>query len=341
MNTAGIGRRSALRALITLPAVALLPLTASYTATAITTGSADDLPTGSAGGDDLGSRPAPDWMKDIADACSLTALSVPGSHDTMAYRGTILAQTQSSDLPTQLAAGVRAIDIRTRHFRDGFPIHHGIEYLHADFTDVVRQLSAFLRAHPGEAILMRLKEESTPAENTRSYEATLNWYIHQNPQTRDLLSAYLWKPPTGYDGSIPALGEVRGKIVVLQDFSASNVYGPRWDGAHMDIQDDYELASLADVPSKWDSVSRQFDAARGGSAQTLFINHLSATGTDPLAIAQGTVPVTVARGAPGVVGILERTRGHLSSDPTGRTGVVMADFPTTAIVGAVIARNTP
>ncbi|MGW6693974.1 phosphatidylinositol-specific phospholipase C [Rhodococcus sp. NPDC054953] len=329
---------STVRALL-IPLAALLLLTAPPAAAAPGS-TAPDL--GSASGSvapgDLASADNPDWMSLLPDDVGLSELSLPGTHDTMAHRGSIFAQTQDADLPTQLRAGVRVLDVRTRHFRDAFPIHHGIEYLDSTFTDVVVQVTDFLRSHPTEAVVMRLKEEYTAAENTRTYEDTLQWYIDADPATRDRLQQHLWRPPAGGGDSIPTLGAARGKVVLLQNFAAAATYGPRWGGDAMDIQDSYELTGLDDLDRKWDLIRTQFDRAAAGPGETFFVNHLSATGV-PAALVTGTVPVTVARGVPGVTGILDRTEDHLAEHPTGRTGVVMADFPTADLVDALVDRN--
>ncbi|MGW4481727.1 phosphatidylinositol-specific phospholipase C [Rhodococcus triatomae] len=319
-----------LTALLLIPA----PLAA---AGSLDTGSAPEQlgATGSLAPSGLERAENPDWMGGLPDDIGLSELSLPGTHDTMAARASVFAETQDVDLPIQLRAGVRALDIRTRHFRDVFPIHHGIEYLDTNFTDVVVQLTDFLRDHPTEAVVMRLKEEYTAAENTRSYEDTLDWYIHDNPETGARLREHLWHA----DGNrFPTLGEARGKIVVIQGFDSEKPFGPRWATAGMDIQDTYELAELRDVDRKWDLVRAQFDRAAAGDPQTFFVNHLSATG-NPVALVTGTVPVTVARGVPGTTGILTRAEDHLTANPTGRTGAVMADYPTPELVDELVARN--
>lgn len=291
---------------------------------------------GSVAPGDLQLAENPDWMGGLPDDVGLTRLSLPGTHDTMARGASVFALTQDADLPTQLRAGIRVLDIRTRHFRDAFPIHHNLEYLHANFTDVVVAVTDFLRDHPTETIVMRLKEEYTAAENTRSYEDTLNWYLDTNPDTADRLREHLWRPAAA--AAMPTLGQVRGKIVVLEDFPAAATYGPRWGGPGMNIQDTYELAGLGDLDRKWSLVRSQFARAAAGSPDTFFVNHLSATGA-PAALVTGTVPVTVARGSGAVPGILARTQAYLDAHPTGRTGAVMADFPTAELVDAVVARN--
>ncbi|MEU0481045.1 phosphatidylinositol-specific phospholipase C [Streptosporangium sp. NPDC006013] len=273
----------------------------------------------------------PDWMSGLPDGASLAALSIPGTHDTMAYQASIISLTQESALPVQLQAGVRMLDIRTRHYRDAFPIHHGAEYLRANFTDVVRSVAAFLAGHPRESVLMRLKQEHTAAENTRSYEQTLNWYINDNPDTRDLLRDHLWRPPAGYDGRIPTLGETRGRIVILQDFGSGHGYGPRWNGDRMDLQDDYQLPTLFHIPQKWNAARTQFEQAGAGAGGILYVNHLSASG--------GALPKSIAYGALGVTGMNERALTYLATGSVRRTGVVVADFPGPDLVNTIIARN--
>ncbi|MFC9790297.1 phosphatidylinositol-specific phospholipase C [Rhodococcus sp. NPDC127528] len=327
--------RALLIAALLLAPLALVSAPQAAASSAGSTGSA-----GSSAGDRLAGAHDPDWMRRLPDGASLASLSIPGTHDTMTAGATIVSQTQDASLPQQLDAGVRALDIRTRHFRDAFSIHHGPEYLHANFTDVVREVADFLRANPTETVLMRMKSESTEAENTRSYEDTLDWYVHDNPETRDLLREHLWTPPAGYDGAIPTLGQARGRIVILQDFTATTAFGPQWGGSRMDIQDDYVLSGLADVTRKWDEARAQFDRARAGAPKTLYVNHLSATGVpDPGAIVSGALPVTIADGALGVTGMNARALDYLTGAGRGRTGVVMTDFPTAALVAEIIAHN--
>ncbi|TDQ55092.1 phosphatidylinositol-specific phospholipase C [Actinorugispora endophytica] len=326
LSPARSGRGAARVALLLVTAALLFLVPLSYAVAAPAAAS-----TGHSSG--LERTSAPDWMGRLPDSANLAGLSIPGTHDSMAFDSSIISLTQDSDLPEQLRAGVRALDIRTRHYRDSFPIHHGSEYLHADFADVVRDTTDFLRDNPTETVLMRIRSEHTEAENTRSFEATLNWYVEDNPDTRDRLRDHLWRPPAGYDGRVPDLGETRGRIVILQDFDSSVPYGPRWGGDRTDIQDEYHLPTLFHVPQKWDLVRSHFERTDQGAPDVLHVNHLSASG--------GALPVSVAKGALGVTGMNERALDHLEAGNVRRTGTVMADFPGPALVEAVIARNLP
>ncbi|MFE1166750.1 phosphatidylinositol-specific phospholipase C [Nocardiopsis sp. NPDC058789] len=272
------------------------------------------------------------WMDEIPDGTSLAALSIPGTHDTGAWTGSVFSRTQDLTLSEQLGSGVRFLDVRTRHYRDAFPIHHGVEYLNLNFTDVVTDIGAFLDANPSETVLMRMKKEHTEEENTRSYEETLNHYIEEDPDTRDILTERLWVPEQGAD-RVPDLGEVRGRIVIVQDFSASRDYGVHWNGASLDIQDDYRVPTLFDVPAKWEKARDHFERTATGADDVLYVNHLSGSG------APWANPREVAWGALGIRGVNPRAVDHLRPVAAPRTGVVVMDFPSQELTDLVIAHN--
>ncbi|MEV2277032.1 phosphatidylinositol-specific phospholipase C [Nocardiopsis sp. NPDC049922] len=274
-----------------------------------------------------------DWMGALPDAVALTALSVPGTHDSGAWTGTVWSRTQDLTLAGQLDSGARFLDVRTRHFQNAFTIHHGAEYLHLNFTDVVRDVCAFLAAHPAETVLMRMKKEHTEEGNTRSYEQTLDHYIHQNPDTRDLLGAHLWVPPERGGSRVPDLGEVRGRIVIVQDFTAARDYGVRWNGPALAVQDDYRVPTLFDIPEKWDSARAHLDAAASGPDDVLYVNHLSGSG------APWANPREVAWGALGLRGVNTYALDRLRAPAAHRTGVVVMDFPSQELIDLVLGHN--
>jgi 1-phosphatidylinositol phosphodiesterase len=59
------------------------------------------------------------WMGDIPDNVLVTALSIPGTHDSGCIDGPMgLAKTQNLDLAEQLDSGIRFLDIRLAHYQD-------------------------------------------------------------------------------------------------------------------------------------------------------------------------------------------------------------------------------
>ncbi len=311
----------------------------------------------------------PDWMSRLPDTLLLSQLSIPGTHDTMSFYGGDAVQTQSMSLPDQLRSGVRVLDIRCRHVADIFAIHHGMVFQNAYFTDVLNAAIDFLAEHPGETVLMRVKEEYDPLNNTRTFEETFR------TQYWDVYTKHFWDPSERLRESRlsdvssvdnPTLGELRGKIVILQNFSASVRYGVDYNS--FSIQDEYSLASNWDLYDKWLDVQAHLRLAVAGPAHTKYMNYLSgATGSFPYFVASGhSSPQTDAprlltgRTTPGwknswpdfprvscIVGICSiafegtnvLTYDRLGVEYTGRVGVVMSDFPGPGLIERVIRLN--
>ncbi|WP_433533191.1 phosphatidylinositol-specific phospholipase C domain-containing protein [Micromonospora sp. CA-263727] len=142
------------------------------------------------------------WMSRVPDDTKLSALSVPGTHDSLSLCGfsggggcesfsTSVTKTQEDHgysgrtLTTQYEAGIRAIDIRVRVDKGdagmSFTIHHGVYYQHANFTDVLTRTRDFLRANPSETVLLSLKAECSGSGAFTCYDAdgydTTDWRL--------------------------------------------------------------------------------------------------------------------------------------------------------------------
>ncbi len=176
----------------------------------------------------------PDWMGDLSDSLLISELSLPGTHDTMTFLPVpipvveLWIRTQSMPLSTQLNAGIRVLDIRARYVNDVFYMYHGIP-LFAEISelgdfgrkavfgqDVLDPINQFLEAHPDEVIFMRLGEDGGPAGGN-TFQDTLQTYV-DGPHGVNIWSPY--SPIPGGGGynvtNNPTLGDVRGKIVILQ-----------------------------------------------------------------------------------------------------------------------------
>lgn len=185
-----------------------------------------------------------DWMSSLRDGVKLSQLSIPGTHDTMALHWGDAVQTQSMPLDAQLRSGIRALDIRLMFNNSALWATHGVMYQFASFTDVLDTVQAFLSAHPRETVLMRVKMDSdieTNGDNT--FEEVFRAYVTQGRYTN-----LFWRP----NGLNPMLGEVRGKLVVLQNFPAVGRYGI--DYVTLMAQDSYHLDSNWDLYNKWTAV---------------------------------------------------------------------------------------
>ncbi|KAF8253847.1 PLC-like phosphodiesterase [Wilcoxina mikolae CBS 423.85] len=204
------------------------------------------------------------WVSLLPLYIPISSLSIPGTHDTMAYlkdgrRLPPTTQTQHNDLSTQLRKGIRYLDLRLQHHKDRFTLHHGKAYLHFDLPEVISIIEEFLKGDgKDETILVRImcnnchfagKGGGDKGENgnTRTFAETMEWYRSGNPSTRNFFSNYV------YQGKgIPMLGDSRGKIVVLQDFpSPELMFGINWnDRTMISLQDSWAVSGLKQAMKK-------------------------------------------------------------------------------------------
>ncbi|KAK2830472.1 hypothetical protein Q5P01_018403 [Channa striata] len=204
----------------------------------------------------------PSWMTSIPDDQPLSEVTMPGTHNTMALYGGVYAECQSWSLDSQLRAGVRFLDVRVRHVKGNLTIHHGVAYQRAHFGHVLEAVADFLREYPSETVLMRLKEEFS--ETNDIYGAVVN-YI-QRYAVWDLL----W-----HSRLVPTMGEARGKLIILQDFSGPDL-GMRYGS--LNIADNWKVPTLLHVEEKWQKVHEHLEAAPVGNKAQIFLTYSSGAG---------------------------------------------------------------
>src|SRR5262249_22917605 len=141
----------------------------------------------------------------------LSDLTIPGTHDSGALHEPIanVAKCQTLTIAEQLDAGVRYLDIRLRNFQDQFLVYHGPIDQDLTFEDELATLFEFLDAHPHETVIASVKQENDPYGATLTFEQLFDRYVAQAPQ-RWYLGA-----------TLPMLGDVRGKLVLLRRFDRS------------------------------------------------------------------------------------------------------------------------
>ena len=270
------------------------------------------------------------WMSVLDNNRSLSTLSIPGTHDSGARFDHVVlsgtAKTQNLTLAEQLAAGVRYLDIRCRHKDNSFFIHHGVVYQKINFDDVRNACLNFLRDNPGETIIMSVKEEHTPDNNTRSFEETFDSYVQKNPDKWHLGS------------SIPTLGTARGKIALLRRFNGSGgIDATNWSDnttfeintgqAQLKVQDQYKVPNNGD---KWNAISSLLGEAKSGSSSRWYVNYTS--GYQPKIF-----------GIPDINAVADninpRIRSYFAGQTLGRFGVVAMDFAETSLTEPIIETN--
>jgi len=279
--------------------------------------------TSSGGGDDT-------WMARLDDGRLLADLSIPGTHDSGALYEPVAGASKAQDLTIaeQLAAGVRYFDVRCSHQSDQFLIYHGSIDQKQTYDQLVGTMYDFLDAHPSETMIVSVKEETAAIDDTRSFEATFAAYVAMAPD--------YWALGDG----VPALGDVRGKIVLLRRFDAVaaplGIDATAWpdnatfaiDGpASLRIQDDYMVTSN---DAKFAAITGLVDEAKASDGTTLFLDYTSG--------------YMIHEGAPDILVVSDdintRLDDLLDAETAGtRLGVLVMDHVTSARVHAVLETN--
>lgn len=259
-------------------------------------------------------------MGTVADERSLTELSIPGTHDTAARFEPLpgIAATQDLTIAEQLDAGVRYLDIRCRHVDNEFLLYHGSIDQNQSYAEFLATANAFLDDNPTEAIIVSIKEEASPSGATQPFDATFasygteRWYL---------------------DATIPRLGDVRGKLVLLRRFDASSPLGldaTAWPDnrtfsivgpAPMRIEDEY---IVSDNDAKWAAITAQLDSVESSS---LFLTYTSGYQT--------------MDGLPNIPIVADDINARLDAyiAEHDRLGTVVMDHVTVARVAAIAAAN--
>lgn len=252
-------------------------------------------------------------MKSIDGSWPIQKLSIPGSHDAGALLEPIsgTAKCQSLKIAEQLAAGVRFLDVRCRHVGNTFVIHHGPIDQKLTFESVLGMVTTFLKANPGECVILSVKEEYDPEKNTRSFEQTFDTYVAKDPER-------WWLKP-----ELPTLDQVRGKIVLFRRFSSTSqskgINASKWpdnttfSAPPLRVQDRYQSANAT---TKWTAFESLLKEAVAAGNDTLFVNFSSGTGS--------------TFGIPNIPTIStpmnQRITTYFMTQPKGRHGILVMDF---------------
>ncbi|WP_030964677.1 phosphatidylinositol-specific phospholipase C [Streptomyces sp. NRRL S-378] len=205
-----------------------------------------------------------DWMAGLGDATALQRMTVPGTHDSGATKGGLYVACQNTSIAQQLDSGIRFLDVRCRVTGGSFAIHHGSFFQDLMFGDVLVACRNFLAAHPGETVLMRVKQEYS-GESDATFRAVFDDYLDNRG----------WRPLFRIADALPTLGQARGRVVLLAD--NGGLPGLRYgDGNVFDIQDDWNAEPFA----KRGKIENHFRKAVQQPGK-LFVNYVSTSAYMP------------------------------------------------------------
>jgi 1-phosphatidylinositol phosphodiesterase len=291
-------------------------------------------------------------MRYVAEDASVMALSIPGTHNSSCVQGVLgVGKTQKLDLPDQLDAGIRFLDIRLTHYQDNLCVHHDVICTEKSYVDILTICCNFLRRHPSETILMSVDEESrfddklgkfAPSsivcklpvadtairgKNTRSFQDTFNAKTWECIEDIPLFYNFIATPP-GSDTvatstaftSETTLADVRGKIILLRRFEGSQDVGfdlSYWPENQCFRSTEPPFYDVEDhylnpgEDDKFNYVVAHLEKARNGDQNELYITFSSAVGVAASGYSDKINP---------------RLNDYLAKSPPGRIGIIVMDY---------------
>ncbi|KAI5303499.1 hypothetical protein KEM56_007478, partial [Ascosphaera pollenicola] len=137
------------------------------------------------------------WMESLADNLMLSALSIPGTHNSpTCHKAPPSVRCQAVSPKEQLEHGIRFLDLRMH------PNHADDGDGRKTFRRLLRDIEEFLKRNPSEAIIVSIKREGPGHHN----DEQLSRILYEHYTSDD--DMWYTKP------FIPTIGEARGKTVL-------------------------------------------------------------------------------------------------------------------------------
>jgi 1-phosphatidylinositol phosphodiesterase len=290
-------------------------------------------------------------MRDIPHETPVTALSIPGTHNSACIGGPLgFGQTQNLDLSHQLIAGIRFLDLRLAHYQDNLFVHHDVVHMEKCYADVLDICSDFLRRFPSEVIFMSIKNEDrldsglgkfAPSEvfgkkrrdsasrgdRWDSFEEVFKARTWEHVDDASLFYNFAAPLPGGNsEATAPALisdttlEDVRGKIVLLRRFEGGEdvgldlTYWPEnqtFRSATIPAHDIHDRYQGLKDEEKYELVVAHLEEAKKGDLKDLYITFSSAVGLKAHGYAEVINP---------------RLNDYLVESSKGRVGIIGMDY---------------
>ncbi|KAL2885225.1 1-phosphatidylinositol phosphodiesterase [Ceratocystis lukuohia] len=282
---------------------------------------------------DVGAGRGADWMSTIADDTALSSLSIPGTHNSMTYHiDDSLLHTQNVYLADQLTGGIRYIDITCKYQYSKILVYHGRSNTGYDLLFVLDVMFDFLQAHPRETIILRIQRGGI-LEDSETFFQHFDKYIGPGSSFNPRAAQRIYTASSTDITRIPTLGELRGKVFILQDFKTERPgrYGLPWNSNTVDNYNHKVSLGGLFIKSKWKGVKSHLRKAPSPDSNKLRITHTTASvGVSPINIA--------ARKSPGV-GMNAFLGKYLLGSQVDCFGIVVMDFPGRFLVEKILELN--
>lgn len=262
-------------------------------------------------------------MSVLPGRARLRSLSIPGTHDAGTKGFSWNAECQRYSISDQLSLGVRAFDLRPGINGSNLVIYHGSS-THGSETlnSIFNTYDSFLAAHPGEFLIIFLKNELGDSNWAEKMKQVLDAHSSRLLE----LNPYL------------TVEQMRGKMLVLSRTSwGDSDYGAVCTGGWADnttfdityrgkfgdelpcrIQDIYNAASSDNLNKKKADIERLLSEAMAGTTGKFYINHTSGYTKENYIINNHYIADNAEK-------CNELALNYLRSH-SGPTGVIMMDF---------------
>ena len=309
------------------------------------------------------------WMSSLDQTKLISAITIPGTHDSGTWTVTGNAQCQTLDVRQQLDMGIRFIDVRVQlpwlppspfnppDDPQDLPIYHGSADMGLLFRkDILLPCKSFLAQNPTETVIMMVSRNFMLGE--AGFEKFTHTAAAREAEFVKRMGVLLNDPVVRQNSTIPTVGNATKSIVlitrykggpgiILQSGQPDDGYGTVTEnGITYQIQDVYgygfpdginDPKRREKVDKKWSFVDMFLNSAlaAGNSKQidAWWINFTSASGPPTI-----MNPIDFAKGVGGQSGINQRTYNYLISNPKGYYGTVLMDFPEFPEAGDLIMR---
>ncbi|KKF96017.1 1-phosphatidylinositol phosphodiesterase [Ceratocystis platani] len=288
---------------------------------------------------DLDSAENPAWMSGLDDNVPLSMLSIPGTHNSVTDRfGEYNTQSQNVPLETQLISGIRYFDISCRDLFFNLMVYHGSSSTGYDLREVLNTIFNFLDKHPRETVILRIQKGKF-TERSDTFVQHLERLLDPETHLGDRAVKRIFSKGDAGITAIPTLGEVRGKVFILQDFKTRvpGRYGLPWRSSAMSVYNFKLILKAFLVELKWHAVKGFIELIPSRGSEKLCITHTS--------ISVGAKPIEIAAGSEGKAGMNRYLGEYLSSKnkaPNGvteRVGIIAMDFPGKSLIKQILKLN--
>ena len=250
----------------------------------------------------------PNWMSKLPDNSKFSSLTIPGSHNSCSFFGTVIARTQTWSITDQLLSGIRYFDIRLRLYENLLRLQHGITNQYAFFDEILGYFINFLKEYPKEIIFMAVQKEYKDYNTNKTIEELFNEY------TKDYKDYII-----EYEGKDIEIGNLRGKILFINVF-----HGKVHLTKLYKVQNFFRVNFYDDMKKKKRLVKKMFNRAQTLTNDgNIYLNYLSGVSDygfiTPKAVAYETNKEVFKY--------------------NGRLGIVLLDFPGEELISYLIQQN--